>query len=192
MKSKFKGTLVLFAAILLTLSVMSQANALSKKEKAREEVRTMARKVLNQLYKVQPKAKNVIRKAAGYAVFSNFGMKIFLLGGGKGKGLAHNNRTGKDVFMRMVEIQGGLGLGIKKFSVVWVFQNEKDFNEFVNTGIELGAQYSASARKQQEGGGFEGALTIRPGVWLYQLTETGLALELTVKGTKYYRDSNLN
>jgi len=31
-----------------------------------------------------------------------------------------------------------------------------------------------------------------PGVWLGQLTEDGLALELTVKGTKYYKDDELD
>ena len=30
------------------------------------------------------------------------------------------------------------------------------------------------------------------GIGLYQLTDDGLALELTAKGTKYYKDGNLN
>ena len=29
-------------------------------------------------------------------------------------------------------------------------------------------------------------------VTIYQLTETGLALQATVKGTKYWKDDNLN
>jgi hypothetical protein len=37
-----------------------------------------------------------------------------------------------------------------------------------------------------------GAKSISPGVWLYQLTDDGLALELTAKGTKYYKDEELN
>ncbi len=177
---------------LLILCVVSPLRATSKKERARNDVRKMARNILARLYKAQPKARNVIKHAAGYAVFSNFGMKIFLLGGGKGEGLAHNNRTGKDTFIKMVEIQGGLGLGIKKFAVIWVFEKEADFNEFVNTGVELGAQYTAAAKNAHEGGALAGAITIRPGVWLYQLTDKGLALEFTLKGTKYYKDSSLN
>jgi hypothetical protein len=35
-------------------------------------------------------------------------------------------------------------------------------------------------------------MSVAPGVWLYQLTDTGLALELTAKGTKYYKDTGLN
>ena len=33
---------------------------------------------------------------------------------------------------------------------------------------------------------------MNPGVWMYQLTSDGLALELTGKGTKYYKDDALN
>jgi hypothetical protein len=37
-----------------------------------------------------------------------------------------------------------------------------------------------------------GAVAISKGVWLYQLTDDGLAVELTAKGTKYYKDDDLN
>ena len=39
---------------------------------------------------------------------------------------------------------------------------------------------------------YAGALSVSPGIWLYQLTDDGLALELTAKGTKYYKDAGLN
>jgi hypothetical protein len=35
-------------------------------------------------------------------------------------------------------------------------------------------------------------MSVAPGIWLYQLTDDGLALELTAKGTKYYKDGDLN
>ena len=38
----------------------------------------------------------------------------------------------------------------------------------------------------------EGAASVSEGVWTYQLTDKGLALELTGKGTKYSRDKDLN
>ena len=73
-------------------------------------------------------------------MFSNFGMKIFLAGGGSGKGMAVNNKTKAETFMKMVEVQAGLGIGVKKFRLVWVFQNKSDFDAFVNSGWEIGAQ----------------------------------------------------
>jgi hypothetical protein len=33
---------------------------------------------------------------------------------------------------------------------------------------------------------------ISPEVWLYQVTDKGLALELTAKGTKYYKEGDLD
>jgi len=94
--------------------------------------------------------------------------------------------------MRMAEIQAGLGWGAKKFQLVWVFENEKALNDFINTGVELGGQATAAAKAGDQGAAFQGAVAVSPGVWLYQLTDMGLALELTAKGTKYFKDQDLN
>jgi lipid-binding SYLF domain-containing protein len=94
--------------------------------------------------------------------------------------------------MDMLELQAGLGVGVKKFSLVWAFETPKALATFMNSGWELGGQTSAAAKAGGKGGSFQGAIAVAPGVWLYQLTEAGLALELTAKGTKYYKDDDLN
>jgi hypothetical protein len=64
---------------------------------------------------------------------------------------------------------------------------------FIHSGWELGAQASGAAKASEDRGlSAEGALAVAPGVWVYQLTDAGLALELTAKGTKYYKDDGLN
>jgi lipid-binding SYLF domain-containing protein len=134
-------------------------------------------------------------RAAGYAVFSNFGMKILLAGGGSGSGLAVNLKSSpkQETFMKMVEVQAGLGVGVKKFRLVWVFEKQSDLNKFINAGWELGAQATASAQVSGQGKEvFAGAMSISPGVWLYQLSDDGIAAELTAKGTKYFKDAELN
>jgi lipid-binding SYLF domain-containing protein len=156
------------------------------------EIRKTTNETLNSLYKLQPGSKGAIQKAAGYAVFSNFGMKIFFAGGGSGKGVAVNNGTKKETFMKMVEVQAGLGVGVKKFRLVWVFKTEQALNGFITSGWELGSQATASAQYDAKGAGLAGAVAISKDVWLYQLTDDGLALELTAKGTKYYKDDDLN
>jgi lipid-binding SYLF domain-containing protein len=177
----------------LTLAV-GTAQAMTKKQadQARAEIRNMAQQTLARLYKLRPSAKGAISSAAGYAVFSNFGTKIFFFGGGAGKGIAVDQKTKKETFMKMVEAQAGLGLGVKKFRVVMVFEHQKDLNQFVNSGWEFGGQTSAAAKYGNDGGAFAGAISVSPGVWMYQLTDSGLALELTGKATKYYKDSDLN
>jgi lipid-binding SYLF domain-containing protein len=193
---KFQG-LGIFLFVLLLAAVASPSSAsgaddAKKKETARADINKMSDATLDRLYKAQPQAKATIAKAAGYAVFSNFGMKILFAGGGSGKGVAVNNATKKKAYMKMVEVQAGLGMGAKKFRLVWVFENQKDLDAFINSGWELGGQTSAAAKTGSQGAAFAGAMSIAPGVWLYQLTDDGLALELTAKGTKYYKDSDLN
>ena len=164
----------------------------NSKEAQRAEIRKTSQQILGQLYRAKPSAKGAIASAAGYAVFSNFGMKILFAGGGTGSGVAVNNATKKDVFMKMVEVQAGLGFGIKKFRVVFVFESESALNEFVNSGWEFGGQATAAASYEGKGSAYQGAASVMPGVWMYQLTDEGLALELTGKGTKYYKNDELN
>ena len=164
----------------------------ASKDEQRAEVRKVSEQTLQRLYKLPPKAKDAIQKSAGYAVFSNFGMKILVAGGGSGEGVAVNNKTKRETFMKMVEVQAGLGFGVKKFRLVWVFENEAALNNFVNSGWELGGQATAAAQAGGQGAWAAGAMAVSPGIWLYQLTDDGLALELTAKGTKYYKDDKLN
>ena len=179
-----------FCACLLYSDVQAESD---KYEKKREGIRKTSKNILKRLYKESPSAESAVEDSAGYAVFSNFGLKIFIAGGGRGSGVAINNKTKKEIFMSMLEIQAGLGMGAKKFSLVWVFETESAFDQFVNSGWELGAQASAAVKAGDDvGASFQGAMAVAPGVWLYQLTDAGLALELTAKGTKYYKNKKLN
>ena len=162
------------------------------KAESQAEVRKAAQEALDAVYKAQPSARAAVASAAGYAAFSNFGMKILFAGGGTGKGIAVNNKTKATTYMKMAEVQAGLGFGVKKFQLVWVFETEKALNEFVNSGWVVGAQATAAAQSGGRGAAYQGAVAVAPGVWLYQLTGDGLALELTAKGTKYYKDTDLN
>ena len=181
--------------MLVSITVIADpATSASKEEiaQAQADILKMANETLARLYKLQPSAKNVVSKSAGYAVFSNFGTKIFFIGGGAGKGVVFDRKSKRETFMKMIEAQAGLGLGMKKFRLVWVFEQHKDVTKFINSGWEFGGQTSAAAKLGDEGGAFAGAMSISPGIWLYQLTDDGLSLELTAKGTKYYKDDDLN
>jgi len=186
-----KQLIAAFSVCMLML-VGQPAFAKSNAEQGRAEVRQTAQKILKDLYKVQPAARKAVESSAGYAVFSNFGMKIFFAGGGSGSGVAIDNKSKKEVFMKMVEVQAGLGLGAKKFKLVFVFNNQKALNDFITSGWVAGAQATAAATDGNMGASYQGAVSVAPGVWLYQLTDKGLAAEVTVKGTKYYKDDELN
>ncbi|HSD96522.1 MAG TPA: hypothetical protein VLB06_05190 [Sulfuricaulis sp.] len=185
---------VLLAAIvgLVGSSIALAEMTAKERQTARADIQKMTNETLQRLYKAQPGTKKAIDSAAGYAVFSNFGLKIFVAGSGKGSGMAVDKKSGKITYMKMLEVQAGLGLGVKKFRMVWVFEKTADFNKFVNSGWEVGGQTSAAAKSGDKGAAFAGAVSVSPGVWLYQLTDEGVAVELTAKGTKYYKDDDLN
>lgn len=187
MKSRILAALAMGAMLFLPLAAV----AATKAEK-QADVRKMERETLARLYRASPGAKQAVERAAGYAVFSNFGMKILVAGGGSGSGVAVDNASKKAVYMKMAEIQAGLGIGIKKFRLVWVFESKQALDQFVNAGWEFGGQASVAAKAGDKGASFDGAMAVSPGVWLYQLTDDGLAAELTAKGTKYYKDGDLN
>jgi lipid-binding SYLF domain-containing protein len=178
------------AALLCALAVTAYAG--ESKEEKQEKIRKMARETLQQLYEAQPNTKVAIKGAAGYAVFSDLGVKILLAGSGNGQGIAVNNKSKNETFMKMIEVQAGLGMGVKKFRVVFVFENQNALNGFINSGWEFGGQTTAAAKDGDKGGALAGAVSVSEGVWMYQLTEKGLALEITGKGTKYYKDDDLN
>jgi lipid-binding SYLF domain-containing protein len=174
--------------------VLAPGITLAAKDKAEEqaEVRKAAQSALDALYKVQPSARKAVESAAGYAAFSNFGMKIMVAGSGTGKGMAVNNKTKQQTYMKMAEIQAGLGFGVKKFKLIWVFATQAALDKFVNSGWEIGGQATASAKSGDKGASYQGAVAISPEVYLYQLSGDSLAVELTAKGTKYYKDDDLN
>ena len=159
---------------------------------ARHQVREMKEDALASLYEIAPSARRAIEHSAGYAVFSTFGIKLFFAGGTTGKGMVVNRETGRQTFMKMVQVQGGLGFGVNKNRLVFVFTQEQALRNFVDQGWEFGGQANLSAMADGQGGMFTGAASVAPGVFLYQLTETGLSATLTVSGTKFFKDADLN
>ena len=181
---------------LLTIGALVLLSAVTVLAKSKEEKQAEARKkadqTLQRLYKAQPSAQAAVRAAAGYAVFNNKSAKILVGGGGSGSGIVVDNKTKHVTYMKMREIQAGLGMGVKKFSLVFVFQTKKAMDDFADGNWDSGGQATAAAKSGDGGGSYQGAVAGGPGVWVYQMTDKGLALEMTVKGTKYSKDDDLN
>ncbi|HEX5882944.1 MAG TPA: YSC84-related protein [Pyrinomonadaceae bacterium] len=179
--------------ISLALILLGGFTVLAKsKEEKQAEARKKAGQTLERLYKAKPSAQAAIKAAAGYAVFNSGGAKILVAGAGRGSGIAVDNATQKVIYMKMREIQAGLGVGVKKFSTIFVFETKNALGRFINSGWEFGGQTTAAAKTGEGGGALQGAASVSPGVWMYQLTDKGIALELTGKGTKYFKDDDLN
>jgi lipid-binding SYLF domain-containing protein len=185
-------TPLLWALPMLLASAFAAPAAAATDDQKRAEIREQSAQALERLYAASPSARGAVESAAGYATFRNFGIRLGVAGGGRGGGLAVDRGSGKEVFMRFVEVQAGVGAGIKKYDLVFVFDTRKALEDFINKGWEYGGQATAAAMVRGEGKAYAGAVSVSPGVWLYQLTSGGLAAEITVKGSKYYKDKSLN
>jgi lipid-binding SYLF domain-containing protein len=137
-------------------------------------------------------AQGGIQKSAGYAVFNNIGTNVLLLSTARGAGIAVNSKTKQETFMKMISAGAGLGIGVKGYRVVFVFKNDQALARFLDSGWSGSAQTDAAAKAGEKGNAFSGAVEVAPDVWVYQITKNGLALQLTLQGTKYYKDDDLN
>lgn len=188
MKAFWRSLTIAILMLMVTMSVVSAASL----EEKRNSVRKMANETLDKLYDIHPSSRSAVESAAGYAVFSITDAKIVFLGGGGGKGLAVNNTTGAETFMRAGTAQIGLGLGVKRFQVVFVFETEQALEEFTNKGWDIGGQGTVAATDSVNGASLEGAVSAGKNTWMYQMTDKGLEISLTVRGIKYYKDKDLN
>jgi lipid-binding SYLF domain-containing protein len=189
---------LIFSLLLIVVLFSGFWSGKSKKE-IREENRAerierlkTSNETLQLLYKYAPEAKKMVQRSYGYATFTNVGVNLVLFSAEGGKGVAHNNRTGRNTYMNMASGGVGLGLGVKDFRAVFLFENQKVYNTFVNSGWEANAQADAAAKYEESGGSLNAAITVAPGIRLYKMTQNGLALQATIQGTKYWKDKELN
>lgn len=180
------------SSLVLALCVMSFGVSADSVDEKRQKTREMHNEVLERLYNDRPETRAEIENSVGYAVFTNLGVNVVFISGGGGKGVAYDQKTGKETFMKMGTAGIGLGLGIKDFRAVFVFHDEKAFSDFVEKGWDFSGEADAAASSGDKGGELSGASTLSRKVNVYQFTEAGLALQATLRGTKYWKDKKLN
>jgi lipid-binding SYLF domain-containing protein len=186
---RFRTIASTLAVILLAAGLASAGDSPDQK---REKTRKMATETLQNLYKLEPSSQAAVKNAFGYAVFDNRGMNVLLLSTARGSGLAVNNNTKQETFMKMGSVGAGLGIGVKGYVVVFIFENDKALAHFLDSGWSGSGQADAAAKVGDKGGAYSGAAEVAPGVWVYQITKNGLALQLTLQGTKYSKNDELN
>ncbi|BCG64252.1 MAG: hypothetical protein methR_P2025 [Methyloprofundus sp.] len=191
--NKLKPLVALFAMLsaLLILNGCAGAKGDSKSDKI-SNINKMRSEDLAELYKMAPNAKQQIAKAYGYAVFDNKGIYILALSSGQGYGVARNNRTGKDTYMKMFSAGAGVGMGIRKFSAVFVFKTKTSYDYFLEHGFTGHGSADIAAEYKDMGDSASLALDIAPDVKLYQITEAGIAVQATLQGSKFWKDDELN
>lgn len=182
-------TLALLAMLLVVSGCATTGG--STPDEQRRAILSMRTQTLTDLYAVKPDVRAQIAAAPGYAVFSNANVNLVLASFGGGYGVARDKSSGRNTYMKMGEVGIGIGLGVKDFRIVFVFHTEESMRSFVDKGWTFGAQADAAAKASNKGGAVGGEVVVND-MTLYQLTEAGLALQATIKGTKFWQDEALN
>lgn len=189
--------LKLSAMVLGLLLVVSGSTALAQsgdsdwqeleRESKRMKISEMGDQALEDLFTKSIKAEALYEKAYGWAAFSNVKVAFFISGGG-GKGVAVNKETDERTYMKMGTLGIGLGLGGQSYTVVFFFQDEGSFYNFVENGWQADAGARAAAGKQ----GVNAETTFTNGIAVYQMTDAGLMANVDIAGTKYSKNKKLN
>jgi len=182
-----RSVIVLVAAAILVGCVAAGQT----KEDKRRHIENMRKEVLTDLYRIYPGAADEIKRAPGYAVFSNWNAYLIFASVGQGYGVVVDNVSGAHTYMGMGAIGGGIGAGVKDYRAVYIFDKRHVMERFVDQGLSVGGQADAAAKASTQGGAVGGELLF-DAIKVYQLTESGLALQATIQGTKYWKDPDLN
>jgi hypothetical protein len=155
-----------------------------------QECRNAANDALGDLYKLNPAARQRVRQAAAYIAVENISPKIIIVGGGSGKGIAVNNKTGKVTYMQLTDSLEEVSFGLKQYAAVFVFESEKAYNKFLEKPRQLSDQ--AARLRPAASGPYAGAFAIAPGVWLYQIANDKFIATLNTKSPVFSKYDDLN
>ena len=189
-----KHVILLSASVLLLLATSGCGPSKKKYTlpERRQLINTMAEESLQRLYIQAPAAKQQVADAAGYAVFSNANAYVIFASVGGGYGVAVDKVTGRITYMQVSSGGVGLGIGAKDYRQIIIFKSRKALIDFVGSGWNFGGQADATAKTGKSGGEIAGEGSISKNVIIYSLTDTGLALQATITGGRYWVDEELN
>lgn len=178
---------MILALLALSMTFTVADDKSDKLEKRKQRVDDASVEAVDRLLAEQPGAESLFGRSFGYAVFSNLKIAVGVSGGG-GSGVAIDRASGERTYMRMGSAGVGLGLGGQRYHVVFLFENQKAFDRFVEKGWQADATAQAAAGSD----GVNVGSSFVDGIAIFQMTKKGLLASADVTGTKYWKDDKLN
>lgn len=190
-------TLIAAVVLVSTLGIAAPASdGKSKEDKKKQDEKQAILKMKDEavadLAKAKPEAAAQLKKAPGYAVFDNTGVHLLLLASVRGKGVAVPSGGAQPIYMRMKTVGAGIGAGVKDYRLIFVFKNAGALKKFTDAGWDFGGEADAAAKSKESGGASSGTTYSSPDMDVYTITKKGVALQATLGGTKFSRNSDLN
>jgi lipid-binding SYLF domain-containing protein len=159
----------------------------AEKEAARKERLKIAADGLEKLYKLTPEARAAVEKAAGYAVFDVTSIYAIFFVGQRGQGALFDNETKQLFYMSSLRAGTGPGIGKQRVYQVFIFKSKGAMEQFMAAG-GTGADVTASVSTGTGGG----VRSFNPSIDIYQIPESGAALQASWGGTVYSVDRKLD
>lgn len=185
---------LILISLLFSFSLFSGCATMKPNQTIMEKrlsILAMQNDTLTKLYDEKPTVRSQIDNSPGFAVFNSANVNVLIASFSGGNGILTNNQTGETIFMNMGEIGLGLGAGVKDFRIVFIFHTDEAMQRFLHYGLTVGGHADAAAKAGDKGFSLSQEM-VADNVTVYQLTESGLALQATLKGTKYWRSETLN
>lgn len=167
---KLSGLLIL----LCTLTMSAQVGGWNP------ELKQNADEALSKMLEKTPKLKTFKEKAYAYAVFPKITKAGIGVGGAAGQGIVYKNHMviGSS---KLKQASIGLQLGGQQYSEVIFFENETDFEHFINGNLKFDGQASAVAIS--EGASLD--VAYKSGVAVFTQIKGGLMYEASIGGQHF-------
>jgi lipid-binding SYLF domain-containing protein len=175
------ATTVLMAMLLMTITACAGGLVGSHDEK-RAYFESLEKDTLAQLAKEQPKTEQELAQSVGYAVIEKKVVKVPMIGGGGGAGVVVEKASGKRSYLRVPQLQFGLGLGGRSEKVILIFQDIEKLRDLADGIWKAGVEAEAAAKAGDigaAGGGGTGDLG-KTGFTTYVLTDAGVSVTATI------------
>lgn len=156
-------------------------------EEKRKIIDSKAEESLIILFNESKKAQEFYDNATGYAVFDSREF-AFMIKTGFGSGVAVNKTSNARTYMKMASGGLNVGGGIKYIQVIFIFPTEETLNNFITNGWNAEGDASAVGGDDSTQIG----ITLEDGTKIYELIDTGIMLKMSISGTKYWKDPDLN
>ncbi len=177
-------SLGLLALILMLTGLLTACagGLVGGKEKKRAYFNKLEQETLERLVKEHPEAKRELAESVGYLVAEQDVVKIPTVGWASGAGVVVEKATGKRSYLRIPELQFGLGWGGRVQKIVMVFQDPETLRWIADGTWYAGGSTEAAAKAGDVGfAGTSGTADfLKRGYTSYVLTDAGVSATATV------------
>ena len=174
------------AASAVAASDSTSAIKVAERDAERAERLAIRDNGLAMLYKTQPEVQKAVEAAAGYAVLDVTAVYIILFVGQSGKGVLVDNASKKVTYMSSKRVGTGPGAGKQRVFQIFVFKEKSAMDTFVLSG-GVGGDIGVAATM----GSHTMLRSFNKNIDIYQIAESGFALQAGWGGTVYSVDKDL-